>query len=327
MTKEDALETWERLLLEHGRTSPRTRESYRQILKRVAVKVNLTNPPEQVAHELLSFRKDLQSQFEGGKISRSYIRVQVAAIRSFYRTLVDAKMYPSDPTTALKSIGSDEGVPRPLSSQDVDKLFSAVDVSEPEGLRDLCMMWLYYHSFRNTEVATLTTDAISYSSREEAVSISFKGKGNRVRTVVLVDEAAEPLAHLLLQQFGPSDWSTWVDASEPQWVFKSLDLLLGRVLKGVSKRVFSHNQGPMTRRESNRVFNKYRERAGVAIAGPHMLRHTCATNLLNADVDLRTVQEILGHSSLRQTQVYTAVLTSRKQRAMNRLPRPVMTHE
>lgn len=322
MVRDDALKAWERLLLEAGSTAARTRENYRQQLKRIGTRINLVDPPEQVAVALQKYRQDLQQQFESGKISRSYIRLQVAALRSFYGTLVKGKLYPSDPTVGLRSIASDEGAPRNLASQDVDRLFSAVDLAEPTGLRDLTMLWLYYHSLRNSEVAGLTTQEISYSAREEAVVLTFRGKGGKVRTVVLVEEAGWLLAKLVLQQYAPADW----DHSKHEAVFESLDLLMSRALKGKALPVFMHNTKQMTRRRSNELFVKYREKAGLSNVVPHMLRHTCATNLLNADVDLRTVQEILGHASIRQTERYTAVLTSRKQQAMNRLPRPAITH-
>ena len=106
-------------------------------------------------------------------------------------------------------------------------------------------------------------------------------------------------------------------------IMEGTELVLTRVVADDPQPLFAYNDKPITRRQSNRIFAKYRDQAGLSKdAGPHSLRHTCATNLLNADVDLRTVQEIMGHSSLRQTQRYTAVLTSKKQKAMNRLPRP-----
>lgn len=326
MTRASALGAWERLLLEQARTSPRTRESYRHVLQKLSNQLDLTQPPEHVAPLLQQWRAAMQQQFEAGKISRSYIRLHVAAVRSFYRALVEQQQYPSDPTTTLRSISSDEGVPRPLQSQDVDRLFSAIDLDSETGLRDWCMMWLYYHSLRNSEVANLTTESVLYSAREEAVVLRFKAKGDRTRTVVLVSEAGEALAELVLRQFAPPDWDHGIDPQDPLFRFKCLDLLLTRVLKGKARRLFWHNDRPMTRRESNRIFAAYRNKAGVVSAGPHSLRHTCATNLLNADVDLRTVQEILGHKSVRQTERYTAVLTGRKQQAMNRLPRPVVAH-
>jgi site-specific recombinase XerD len=292
------------------------------VLKQLSSRIPMTDPPEQVAAALQLYRTQLQQQFESGKISRSYIRLHVAALRSFYRELVERKLYPSNPTTAIRSVGSDEGVPRPMASQDVGKLFEAVDLTAPDGLRDLCLLWLYYHSLRNSEVANLTTEAIAYSGREEALVITFKAKGNKTRVVVLVPEASDALAEHLLRQFAPPDWDPGIDPDHPQFRLQCLDLLLNRVLHGKAARVFLHNDRPLTRRESNRIFAAYREKAGILRAGPHMLRHTCATELLNADVDLRTVQEILGHSSVRQTQRYTAVLTSRKHQAMSRLPRP-----
>jgi site-specific recombinase XerD len=326
MTRDDALAAWERLLLEEGKVAARTLDAYRQVLRRLGGTIPLTDPPEQVASALLAYRAGLQQRFDNNQISRSLIRLHVAAVRSFYRTLVKAGSYPSDPTTQLRSIASEEGVPRPMTSQQVDQLFSAVDLEEPDGLRDLVMLWLYYHSLRNTEVANLTTAQVVYSARDESVYVRFKAKGQTTRVVVLVPEAAEALAALLLRQFAPEDWDHGIPDTEPGHQLLRLELLLDRVLKGTPLRVFWHGKSPMTRRQSNRVFVKYRERAGLGVGvGPHSLRHTCATNLLEADVDLFTVKEILGHRSLRQTQNYTKVLTTKKRRAMNRLPRPTMS--
>lgn len=321
MTTTDAIAAWERLLLEGGKTSPRTRESYRQVLKLVAQSVNLMGAPDMVGAQLVSYRATLQKRFEKGTASRSLIRLHVAALKSFYRTLVANKVYPSDPTTAIKSIASDEGVPRPLAQSDIDRLFNAVDSTTPDGLRDLAMLWLYYHSLRNSEGVNLTTRDVTYSTTEETIVLRFKAKGDKTRVVVLVPEAAEALAAHLLTQYGPEGWTDWVSDDDDRRLLRAADILLTKVLDRSPKPVFTINDRPMTRRDVNRIFAGYCKVAGIA-AVPHQLRHSCATNLLNNDVDIRTVQEILGHSSLRQTQRYTAVLTSKKQQAMNRLARP-----
>jgi integrase/recombinase XerC len=263
----------------------------------------------------------LQSRFERGQISRSLIRLHVAALRSFYRTLVAAKLYPADPTAPLKSISSDEGVPRPLAQSDINKLFSAIDPTTTDGRRDLAMFWLYYHSLRNSEGTNLTTKGVTYSATEETIILRFKAKGDRTRVVVLVPDAAEALAAHLLDEYAPPDWRSWVPVDDPQYLCKSLDVLLTKVLDKTPRPVFTIHGRALTRRDVNRIFAAYAKRAGI-LAVPHQLRHSCATNLLNNDVDIRTVQEILGHTSLRQTQRYTAVLTSKKQQAMGRLAIP-----
>ena len=324
MTTADALREWERRLLEAGKTATRTRESYRQVLTALAKQMDLLGMPEQVQGQLGAHRASLQARFERGEISRSLIRLHVSALRSFYKTLVDANHYPIDPMASVRSIASDEGVPRPLAQSDLSKLFGAVDASTPDGTRDLAMLWLYYHSLRNSEGTNLLTSDIAYSSAETTLVLRFAAKGSRTRVVVLIPEAAEALAQHLITQFAPPSWTDWVPADADHRLVHVADVLLTKVLDRTPKRVFTLHDRVMTRRDVNRLFTHYCTAAGIT-AVPHQLRHSCATNLLNNAVDIRTVQEIMGHASLRQTQRYTEVLTSTKHQAMERLTRPSFT--
>ncbi len=104
-------------------------------------------------------------------------------------------------------------------------------------------------------------------------------------------------------------------------VLLATDRLLRRKLKDVARPVFFHRNRRMTRREANRAFAAYRDRAGLSSSyGPHSLRHTCGTELLEQGVNLRVVQEILGHAHVTTTELYTQVRRGPKAKAMRLLP-------
>jgi site-specific recombinase XerD len=312
----EAHRQWQAHLDTLGATTPRTRGNYAYAVRAVAKRVPLLGPPADVRAALQQVRAELQERVQAGEASRSLIRLTVAALRSFYSTLVALGTYPENPAADLSSTSVPDGVPRPLAQTEVNKLFTAIDPSTAEGLQDLAMVWLYYHSLRNSEVAELRVHHVQYSPGDETFLLRFPAKGGKTRVVTLIPEAAEPLALHLLRHF---------ELPTPEGVspLEALDRALNGPLAEERGPVFWHHGKPMTRRAANRRFAALREAAQLgAHVVPHALRHTCATNLLNADVDIRTVQEILGHSSLRQTQVYTAVLTSKKRQAMGRLPIP-----
>ena len=315
------MERWERWLRD-AEASSRTLESYKQVLTRISEQTNLTADPATVRPFLVDYRNKLQRRYENEEISRSTIRLHIAALKSFYRCLVEQSLYPENPMEGIQSIGGDRGLPRPLGKGAVGALFNAVDPSTPEGLRDLCLLWLCYHSLRNSEAATLKTSDIQFSQEEDSLVLRFYAKGKKERLVVLIDEAAEPLAKHLLQQYGPPHWKEWLVGERP-WI-NAVAVLLEKHLEKRYLPVFLHNNRPLTKREFNRIFQRYREKAGLTDAVPHQLRHTCATNLLDNEVDIRVVQEILGHADIRQTQRYTQVSTGRRAKAMRRLSLPAL---
>jgi site-specific recombinase XerD len=337
---DQALALWQRRLDEEKKAL-RTQEEYGRFVRRVQHEVvNLLEDPATVTAKLTAWRARLQLQLKQGALAASTIRSYICALRSFYGALQTAGVYPANPADALVIPSVPETLPRPLGAKTVDAVFSAVQPETPQGLRDLAMLWLYYSGIRNTEVTQLTTAHVSYRPEEGGLVLRFVGKRAKERVLVLRAEASEVLAWHLLRQFAPAHARTWladlyqdvlpsVGAEAPAAtlaLFLAVDRLLTLELTGPARRVFVRNDGtPFDRRSANRVFAKYRAAAGLGVTdeqgnriAPHALRHTFATNLLNEDVELRVVQELLGHASIRQTEGYTKVLTSTKARAVQK---------
>jgi site-specific recombinase XerD len=166
--------------------------------------------------------------------------------------------------------------------------------------------------------------------------LRFVGKRNKERIVVLRPEASNVLALHVVHKFASVQERDGVRRHVDELVAGGMDPAQAREVavavaadliasaRTPPQPVFTRPDGkPITRRDANRLFQRVREAAGLAERdehgapiAPHALRHTVATGLLNSGVDIRVVQEILGHASIRQTEIYTKVLTSSKARAM-----------
>ncbi|UCC68310.1 MAG: tyrosine-type recombinase/integrase, partial [Armatimonadota bacterium] len=171
---------------------------------------------------------------------------------------------------------------------DVEKLLAAPDVSTPLGLRDRALLeTLYATGLRVGELVGLTV-----SQCEGASDLRIVGKGGRERLVILGRPAQEAVARYLAE-------------GRPHLAARRRDQ------KDEGRLFVNVRGGALTDRGARRVVHRHLLRACAQHdIGPHALRHTFATHLLEAGADLRSVQELLGHASLSSTQVYTHVTRS-----------------
>lgn len=332
ITMTHALEVFISTLADQQRAQ-RTVENYTGAVHRLDHELGgLLRPPDHVASSLRRWRDHLQRLYDNQEISAAKIRGDLAALRAFYRVLVKRCLYPANPAIAIPSIPMKRGLPRPMPLAHVELLFSQVPVHldgelHPQGLRDRAMLELFFNGLRNSEVCSLETVNVGYNQQEQTLLLRFRGKGNKERLVTLSPNSALYLGwHLLVTHFRDR-WRGCISNGSNHSVHPVLlatDQLLQSSLGTLAHPIFTVRGSQIKRRQMNRIFTAYRDQAGLSGAyGPHSLRHTFATELLEQGADIRVVQELLGHTDLATTQIYTKVRLGPKAAATRRMPSPV----
>jgi len=281
----------EYLEIEKG-CSSLTARAYRHYLKRfyswLSENSSLTNP-EDIDLELIRryrlYLAHLRNR-NGVQLKRITQSYHVIALRSFLRYLLvqrDIVTLSPDkielPKQGSRSVSF-------LDSEQIERLLNSPQISNKIGLRDKAILeTLFSTGLRVSELVRLNRDQIDLERQEFGV----KGKGNKLRVVFLSDTAAQWIKRYLQSR---------QDHLKPLFI-------------RYSGRVDTERNGEkmrLTARYIQKIVVKYAKRCGLPITvSPHTLRHSFATDLLISGADLRSVQEMLGHESIRTTQVYTHV--------------------
>jgi len=285
----------EYLEIEKG-CSPLTIREYRHYLQRFHNWLTENSPaakPEYINLELirryrlylahLRTRDSLLLQ----RITQSY---HIVALRAFLRYLLVQRDIPTLspdkvelPKQSSRSIAF-------LNPEQVERLLNSPQISNIIGLRDRVILeTLFSTGLRVSELVNLNRDQVDLKRKEFGV----KGKGNKLRVVFLSDTATQWIERYLQSR---------KDNFKPLFIRHS----------GKVDTQKSGEKMRLTARSIQRIVAKYAERAGLPIeATPHTLRHSFATDLLIGGADIRAVQEMLGHESIRTTQIYTHVTNRR----------------
>jgi integrase/recombinase XerD len=222
----------------------------------------------------------------------SSVARQVAAIRMLHRFLAEEGTRRDDPSVDIEGIRVPAGIPHPLSEDEVTALLAAPSTNDPVGLRDRALLeFLYATGARISEACGLSLG--DFDHEEQLVRLF--GKGSKERIVPYGRYAAAALVEWLGPLGRPH--------MEPQrWA-----------RRGDAEAVFLNARGArLSRQAAWAMVKKYGDRIGLgAKLSPHVLRHSCATHLLDHGADLRIVQELLGHASISTTQLYTKVSQER----------------
>ena len=271
--------------LEKG-LSKNTLSAYRQDLSNFSkwlAPILLTEVSKVNLLEYLSFR------LEKGYSSRSTART-LSSLRAFYLYLVSNALIDENPTEKIQSPKLGHSLPKVVSEDDVESLINAPKTNVPLGLRDRAMLELLYAcGLRISELINL--DVLNFNARQGIVKVV--GKGNKERLVPMGEQALK-----------------WVS----DYIAYGRDKLISEK-KNKSTCLFLSNRGTrMTRQAFWYRIKHYANVSGIdENLSPHTLRHAFATHLLNHGADLRTVQLLLGHTSLSTTQIYTEVARLRMQ--------------
>ena len=212
----------------------------------------------------------------------------LAAVRGLHRFCVDERGARVDPTEGVSTPRIPQAIPKALSETEVELLLSAVIGEDPRALRDRAILeTLYATGMRISELAGLRLGDLDLG---RGLAVAY-GKGSKERLVPVGSHAVSALEVWLGSQgrsaMAPARWARRVDAEA---VFISTR----------GRRMSRQAVWQVVRTAATKV--KLEDRVS-----PHVLRHSCATHLLEHGADIRVVQELLGHATITTTQVYTKV--------------------
>src|SRR4051794_7787417 len=283
----DALtEEFLRYLANERNASPRTLKAYRHALSSFRAE-NKTPWKKCTADD---FRNHLFGVMKSGQ-ARSYVRLQFSALRTFYQFLAARKRMRHNPLREVQLPKMEKKLPLVLTRQQVEELLTA-PTREPKSrsapswmpLRDVAIMELFYSSgLRLSELAAL--DVADVDPYTETVRVFGKGRKERVCPVGL------PALEAIQKYRAAANVHTG-----PLFMNKGRRRISVRSIWLVLKRYVRHTSIPIS-------------------ISPHKLRHSFATHMLDRGADLRSVQALLGHSSLSTTQIYTHVTVERLKKA------------
>lgn len=225
--------------------------------------------------------KDYLAYIKKGETSERTLAHNVSVIRTFYKFLLTLKIIERNPTEFLELPKLRKKLPTVLSKEEVEKLLD-IDLTDCYSYRNKAMLELLYSTgLRVSELVNLELSNIDL----ENCTLKTIGKGNKERIIPISDYAL-------------------------YYVEKYINEYRGSMLKkGVNNYVFINNHGNvMTRQGFFKIIKKLAVEKNIKIPiSPHTLRHSFATHLLDYGADLRSIQEMLGHSNLSTTQIYTHV--------------------
>jgi integrase/recombinase XerC len=212
---------------------------------------------------------------------KSSIGRKLAALKSFFRYLVASNRIEKDPLLLIQTPKQDKPLPGFLSVDDVFQLLGGLKVKNSLDVRDRAILEFFYSTgVRVSELVGLNWGDIDF----QLGIVRVVGKGSKERIVPVGEVAQQALRDYAAGQ-------------RKQW---------NLACKGEAPVFLNNRGGRITTRSVARIVDKHLRQAGIAVKmGPHGLRHTFATHLLNSGADLRVIQEMLGHASLSTTQRYT----------------------
>lgn len=215
----------------------------------------------------------------------------LAAVRSFHAFCLAEGYLAADPTAGVAAPRVPQGIPRALTVAEVEALLHVVTGETPRALRDRAILeCLYATGMRISELVSLDLDGLDL----ETGFLRVLGKRSKERLVPVGISARQALA-------------VYLEAGRPELVPPRF------ARRGDAEAVFLNARGGrLTRQGCWMIVRRYGRRAGLEDRlSPHVLRHSCATHMLERGADLRVVQELLGHARISTTQVYTRVTTER----------------
>ena len=268
------------------RNSPHTVSAYRRDLSRFSAEFAGQKVDSVTTANIRDFLISLREQ----GLSPASVARSLSSIKSFFKYLCQDKQFQDNPAEILETPKRWRKLPDVLSSEDVDNLLKSPDLESVLGLRDKAMLEILYASgLRGSELINLQVSQLDM----QVGYLRTLGKGSKERIVPIGAMAKRGVENYILNS-RPALVSSRKDGGKPEELF-------------VTRR----GRG-MTRQGFWKLLKGYVTQANIrASVSPHTLRHAFATHLLERGADLRSVQQMLGHSDISTTQIYTHILGKR----------------
>jgi len=275
----------------------RTQENYQHYLHKFVLWLKKTKKETLLPHQLTSddvwaYRLYLSRYTDGKghslkKVTQNYYLIALRALLGYF-TAKDIVSLPSDKIVLPKDARAEKTV-KFLNLDQIEKLLLAPDTKTTSGLRDRAILEAFFSTgLRIAELVALNREQFTNIKDKKDLELGIIGKGSHPRTVYFSERALS-------------------------WLKKYLE-----TRKDKEKPLFIHykarkdSEARLTARSIERIVKKYAILAGVPVfTTPHTIRHSYATDLLTQGVDLRAIQEFLGHRSILTTQIYTHVTNKR----------------
>lgn len=265
---------WDFLRIEK-QVSPHTLSNYQRQLRAVCELLSQAQVNDWQAVDSSAIRWVLSQSHKQGLGAKS-ISVRLVALRQFLAFLVQKQVLRTNPAIGIKAPKPPKHLPKNIDAEQITQLLNS-ERNEPLDLRDLAMMELMYSSgLRLSELQGLDISDMDLNAGE----VKVLGKRNKERIAPIGKKAVEAIQRWLAvrKEFRPIDNALFLNKKGGRLSHRSIQLVMAK---------WGKQQGLTTHLH------------------PHKLRHSFATHLLEASQDLRAVQDLLGHSNLSTTQIYT----------------------
>ena len=276
--------------------SSKTQENYAHYLKKFQTWLSSKNRQNLLPHDLSSqdvwdYRLFLSRHQDKGKslskLTQNYYLIALRALLGYF-VAKDIVCLPPDKVTLPKDAEKEKTI-KFLNLDQIQKLLDVADPDSPAGLRDRTILeTLFSTGLRIAELVALNKEQFDFTADKKDFELGVIGKGSRPRTVYFSERALGWLKKYL---------NTRKDKQKALFI---------------NYRGRTKDENRLTSRSIERMMKKYAIKAGIPLfTTPHTIRHSYATDLLEQGVDLRTIQEFLGHKNIVTTQIYTHVTNKR----------------
>ncbi len=264
--------------------APNTIKSYQRDLSRFSDFI--VNYFGSTQHEIkqidkLTIRHFLGAEFEAGYTGRTVAR-RLATLKSFFKFLLNNGEVQTNPTLMIKTPRIPKPLPNIIPERSIGELLAIPQTGDLKGLMDRALLELFYSTgMRLSELVNLDLGALDFDQQ----TVRVTGKGDKQRIIPFGHQAKKSLEQYLRE-------------------------------KGINIRYAPRNMAVFTNTKGNRISVRTVQRrvnnylkllVDGSHLGPHTLRHSFATHLLDRGADIRSVKDLLGHSSLSTTQIYTHI--------------------